>query len=181
MWSDGTVRPLNMLLKLVSLCSRGSEDPNQHQKASMFVSTCRHPSILSSKPLNMLFFFYYLKGRDVILVLICFTDLVVIVWLLPPWQGFFVCDSAIIYCIIHHKRSPRPNTIRQNNHLECGQSFYVILWESLKTEAPVWDRLPTNDWCIVSSNILTSACWWSPAFLVNSIIPTLPKARQAFD
>lgn len=51
--SDQTERPLNMLLKLVSLCSHDTDDPNQHQTATMFISTCRRPSLLSLNPLNI--------------------------------------------------------------------------------------------------------------------------------
>lgn len=76
MWtrSNQTGRPLNMFLKLVTLCSHGSEDPNQHQKAAMFVSTWRL-SLLSLYPLNILIFLCKHKhsfpdailGRDVFL------------------------------------------------------------------------------------------------------------------
>lgn len=47
------IRPLNMLLKLVSLCSHDTDDLNQHQTATMFISTCRRPSLLSLNPLNI--------------------------------------------------------------------------------------------------------------------------------
>lgn len=96
MWtrSNQTGRPLNVLLKLVTLCSHGSEDPNQHQKAAMFVSTWRLSFSFHYTPVIFKFFMQTqhslpdaVLGRDVALD-VAEKSFINLFFLIQSWNMF---------------------------------------------------------------------------------------------